>query len=316
MLGNSKCIDGMISVIVPVYMVEDELDRCIQSILNQTYSNIEVILVDDGSKDDCPQMCDDYARRDKRVVVIHKENGGLSSARNAGLRIATGEYVLYVDSDDYIELDACERFMTVMSDDVDFVVGACRMMKGSRSYLLTHDNLNENTVYDVKEFVIRSVKNNDWNCYIVLNFFRRDFLISNNLFFRNGYLLEDMEILPRIYLRAKKVMYVNYPFYNYIVRSDSLTTSENIGEKRTYASKIYEDWLGMFSEEDDVTYRRYLYAGLVNYYLWGCRAYQMRDWEVSGINFMFVMRYAVGMKDRLKGILLRLVPDLYLKISV
>ena len=95
----------MISVIVPVYKVEQYLDKCVQSILAQTYKQFEVILVDDGSPDSCPQICDRYAKKDKRVRVLHKDNGGLSDARNEGTKIAEGDYVTYVDSDDYISKD-------------------------------------------------------------------------------------------------------------------------------------------------------------------------------------------------------------------
>ena len=96
---------ALVSVIVPIFMVEEYLDECIQSIVGQTYSNLEIILVDDGSLDGCPQKCDEWARKDHRIRVIHKPNGGLSSARNAGLDIAKGEYIAFVDSDDYITPD-------------------------------------------------------------------------------------------------------------------------------------------------------------------------------------------------------------------
>lgn len=113
-----------ISIVVPVYKVEKELDRCMQSLLKQTYQNIEILLVDDGSPDHCPEMCDAYGIRDPRVKVIHKKNGGLSEARNAGLQQAEGDYILYVDSDDYIDLDSCERFLQVIEGkDVDIVAG-------------------------------------------------------------------------------------------------------------------------------------------------------------------------------------------------
>lgn len=91
---KDKC--NLISVIIPVYKVEKYLDKCIQSVINQTYSNLEIILVDDGSPDNCPQLCDDWANKDERIKVIHKKNGGLSDARNAGLDIATGEYIAFV----------------------------------------------------------------------------------------------------------------------------------------------------------------------------------------------------------------------------
>ena len=101
----------LISVIVPIYNVEKYLDRCVDSIINQTYKNLEIILVDDGSPDNCPQMCDDYAKKDSRIKVVHKENGGLSDARNVGMEVATGEYVSFIDSDDYISLDCYETVL-------------------------------------------------------------------------------------------------------------------------------------------------------------------------------------------------------------
>ena len=99
----------LISVIVPVYKVEDYLDRCVQSIVDQTYTNLDIILVDDGSPDRCPQMCDEWAKRDGRIRVIHKENGGLSDARNAGMRVAAGAFVAFVDSDDWVSERYIER---------------------------------------------------------------------------------------------------------------------------------------------------------------------------------------------------------------
>ena len=94
-----------ISVVVPIYKVQDYLERCIKSIINQTYDNLEIILVDDGSPDECPKICDEYALKDERIKVIHKENGGLSDARNFGIAAATGKYISFIDSDDWISKD-------------------------------------------------------------------------------------------------------------------------------------------------------------------------------------------------------------------
>ncbi len=111
-----------ISVIVPIYKVENYLHRCVDSIINQTYTNLEIILVDDGSPDNCPMICDKYVKKDSRIRVIHKKNGGLSDARNAGINIATGEYIGFVDSDDYISLHFYQRLMNVMKvSDSDIV---------------------------------------------------------------------------------------------------------------------------------------------------------------------------------------------------
>ena len=111
----------LISVIVPVYKVEQYLDECVQSILGQTYCNLEIILVDDGSPDRCPEMCDEYARQDARIKVIHKQNGGLSSARNAGMEVMSGEYFGFVDSDDYIASDMYETLLRNFTEDVSIV---------------------------------------------------------------------------------------------------------------------------------------------------------------------------------------------------
>lgn len=111
----------LISVIVPVYNVEKYLDKCIESIVNQTYKNLEIILVDDGSPDNCPQICDNWAKKDDRIIVIHKENSGAGAARNAGIDIAKGKYIGFVDSDDYISNNMYEFLLGLFEDDVDIV---------------------------------------------------------------------------------------------------------------------------------------------------------------------------------------------------
>lgn len=109
-------MDNLISIIVPVYKVEAYLDQCVQSIVNQSYSNLEIILVDDGSPDNCPAMCDRYAAQDSRIKVVHKQNGGLSDARNTGIRMATGDYIGFVDSDDWIEQDMYEILLRAIQE--------------------------------------------------------------------------------------------------------------------------------------------------------------------------------------------------------
>ena len=113
-----------VSVIIPVYKVEKYLNRCVESVVNQTYSNLEIILVDDGSPDNCPQMCDEWAVKDERIKVIHKENAGLGMARNSGMEMATGDYLMFVDSDDYLSEHAVEvLYRRIKADDSDLAVG-------------------------------------------------------------------------------------------------------------------------------------------------------------------------------------------------
>src|SRR5574344_122915 len=117
-------MNDLVSIIVPVYKVEPYLKRCLDIILNQTYKNIEIILVDDGSPDKCPQICDEYAKKDNRIIVIHQENGGLSAARNTGLDIAKGEYISFVDSDDWVHLQYIEVLLTsALKENADIIIG-------------------------------------------------------------------------------------------------------------------------------------------------------------------------------------------------
>ena len=115
--------EDKISIIIPIYKVEDYISKCIKSVIAQSYHNLEIILIDDGSPDRCGDICDDYAERDSRIRVIHRQNGGISAARNSGLEVATGEYVLFVDSDDYIHPDMVERMHDVaLNKQADVVV--------------------------------------------------------------------------------------------------------------------------------------------------------------------------------------------------
>lgn len=128
--------EPLVSVIVPVYQVEKYLDKCVKSIVAQSYKNLEIILVDDGSPDNCPAMCDSWAQKDSRIKVIHKQNGGLSSARNAGLDVRTGEYIYFLDSDDYIADNCIETlFNAIVSDGSDMCIGNLMLVDESGNFV-------------------------------------------------------------------------------------------------------------------------------------------------------------------------------------
>lgn len=128
-------MNPLISVIVPIYNVEKYLVRCVDSIVNQTYKNLEIILVDDGSPDRCPQMCDDYAEKDSRIKVVHKKNGGLSDARNAGMAVATGEYISFIDSDDWIETSMFELLLNnIFQYDCEISCGGIKARRIGNSW--------------------------------------------------------------------------------------------------------------------------------------------------------------------------------------
>lgn len=309
------CLENKkISIIVPVYKVEQYLKRCINSLIAQTYKNIEIILVDDGSPDQCPMICDNYAANNDKVIVIHKKNGGLSDARNAGLRIATGDYIMYVDSDDYIEEDSCEKLIENVIDDVDIVVGACKKISTSGVTLQRHTNLEQKKIYDAREYVLLSIEKNEWYAPAWLNLYRRAFLIDNNLYYKVGYYFEDIEMLPRLFLSNPKVNYIDYPFYNYIIRKDSIMTSSITQKKINMTIDIYWEWLQLVSTVSDVEYRNKLYGILIKYYMTSARKNNIYGWKVNGLDFSFACKYALNMREKVKVCLFHYLPSIYMKL--
>ena len=152
--------EGKISVVVPVYNVEEYLDQCVESLVGQTYKNLEVILVDDGSPDNCPAMCDEWAERDNRIKVIHKENGGVSSARNAALDIDSGDYIGFVDSDDWIEPDMYE-ILIKNAKKYDADISRCAGLLDYCDRSEEYNEVSSCTVYKGKDELIKSIISDD-----------------------------------------------------------------------------------------------------------------------------------------------------------
>ena len=314
MKGKARMESSKISIIVPVYKVEQYLERCVKSLINQTYKNIEIILVDDGSPDQCPKMCDDYASEDSRIKVIHKKNGGLSDARNCGLMEASGQLIMYVDSDDYLEKDACEQLISVMRGDTDFVVGVIKEINGNKISYQRHTNLISGKEYSTREFIIKSIKNNEWFAPAVLNLYRKTFLMDNNLFYKVGYYYEDTEMLPRLFLTANKVIYIDYPFYNYVIREDSIMTSSVTEIKKKMAIDNYREWMKHFSEVEDDELQRYLYGILVRFYISTARKMHIIGWKIKDFDFKFAWKYALNGREKLKVIAFNCLPLIYTKL--
>ncbi|TYQ15974.1 UNVERIFIED_CONTAM: Glycosyltransferases involved in cell wall biogenesis [Acetivibrio alkalicellulosi] len=259
-----------ISIVVPVYNVEMFLQRCVKSLKDQTYKNIEIILVDDGSPDNCPRICDDYAKKDERIRVIHKKNGGLSDARNAGLKEAKGEYVLFVDSDDYIDIDACERFERVIAlapIKPEIVVGNARRVEKDKVIEMAHKFNSKSVAVNGEEYLKKELKLNTMYMAAWLNMYNRDFLISNNLFFKYGLIHEDEQFTPRVFLKAKKVIGTDITFYNYIIRDGSITTQENKVRNAEHLIETCKELEEVYNKIEDIELKSLLLDNLVNKYL-------------------------------------------------
>ena len=219
---------GLVSVIIPVYNVERYLDECVQSVLRQTYQNLEIILVDDGSTDRSGEICDRYAAQDERIRCIHQPNGGLSHARNEGLRLAEGEYVYFLDSDDWIEKDTLDALYR------------CAIEQRADLVFFEANTFTDDPKIEVKQGYLRShsypsgtgealfsklQKNGEFHSSVPLLFLRRSFLENSSLRFYDGILYEDMLYTVMAFFRAKMAVYCPGTFYQRRMRPKSIVTT-------------------------------------------------------------------------------------------
>lgn len=225
-------MNKLISVIVPVYNVENYLIECIESVVNQTYKNIEIILVDDGSTDTSGKICDIYAVKDKRIVVVHKKNGGLSDARNAGIRKATGDYLLFIDSDDYLDdINGIEELVCSITDDYDVVNYKYKKFDESTSTIydcLPSPNYNKlKNILNNEDRLKWMISNSLFISSACNKLIKRKFLVDNNLFFELGRLSEDIVWSFKLLYYSKSMCAVDLDFYVYRQREGSITHTVN-----------------------------------------------------------------------------------------
>lgn len=232
-----------ISVIVPVYNKEEYLERCVKSLLSQTYENIEIILVNDGSTDNSGTLCDKLKSEDARIKVIHKENGGLSSARNAGIAVATGDYIGFVDSDDSVDENMYEALLKgAKKYDADIALSGSKVIGGkmfqAEGYATTYHTFDEETVFEGKEEIEKLAlgilgapldvfEDSEYGTSVCKNIFKMSVIKDNNLQFLSEriYGSEDLLFMIDLVLCAKKAVGVPGAFYNYYFISNSLSNT-------------------------------------------------------------------------------------------
>lgn len=264
---------SIISIIVPIYNVEAYLERCIESLIGQSYSNLEIILVDDGSTDNSISICKKYASQDPRIQIIHKENGGLASARNAGMKVATGEYVGFVDSDDWLALDACEILVSLIHQNrPDVIRFGYQKIEGRRikgKYHLSYDSglYVGGALQQIQLDTISTESMLDYRQKRILSawagIYRRRLLEENQIFF-----ISEREILNEDYLfvlqsvqLAESVYISHAELYYYDTRPNSLTT--------TYRVNMYEKKKKLFEKYCEVVFLKNpnVTARLRNFYI-------------------------------------------------
>ena len=237
----------LVSIIVPVYNVKDYLEKCVLSIINQTYKNIEIILVDDGSTDGCGALCDDLLKKDKRISVIHQNNGGLSDARNKGIDNSSGKYIMFIDSDDYIENNMVEvLYNGIIKNKGDIAI--CNFYKNRNGKDIKH-------LFGNKSFIVEDDSKYKYLCniYAARTVVSWNKIYKRNLFddirFPKGMIHEDQWIITDLLKKSKKIIYLMDEYlYHYVKRSNSIMgTFDN---KRYDILKVYDKRIDFFKNHN------------------------------------------------------------------
>lgn len=270
------------SIIVPVYNVEGYLEKCVTSLLEQDYplETVEILLVDDGSTDCSGQMCDALSEKNPCIRVLHKDNGGLSSARNYGINKASGEYVIFVDSDDYIESCTCRVLDAVLNKtgQVDAVVYDGMAEESCGKKRMRCMTAVQKKAVPGKEFLLEQYQNKTMNVEAWLYMYRREFLDKNHLRFKEGILHEDVEFTPRALLKADKVIAIPDCLYHYVIRENSISTQR---DKTKNIQDLFHTLKEMdyLADQQDEELRMWMKDAILDSYLnmvYDARMYQKR----------------------------------------
>lgn len=246
--------EPLISIIVPVYKVEKYIHRCIESVLHQTYTNWELILVDDGSPDSCGRICDEYAMYHDKIAVIHKINQGVGAARNTGLHRAEGEWIYFLDSDDFIKEDTLEKMITFSNEGFyDIVMAGHSILKSSGKFIPCSDSWNESddTSTIQKKILLDELPN--FSCG---KLYKR--ILWENVYFPVDMLIEDMYINPTFFYRAKHICIHKEALYYY-----SYENTDSIMRSKTRKTYIYNRYCRFLAWEEHIRIASIYEADLV-----------------------------------------------------
>lgn len=225
-----------ISIIIPVYNVAKYLNRCLESVVNQTHKHIEIILVDDGSPDNCPQMCDEWAKNDSRIKVVHKKNEGLGLARNTGMQHATGEFIAFIDSDDFVELDMYEKlYNKAISNNADIVYCGYKQGLSDGSYIEKADFNEERTFNNKADIEKHSIRyffplNGSLMMMSVWHSIYKREVIKTDFYSERKVVSEDLHFQLSAILNSKKIIYIPDSLYYYCYNQSSLSHTFKISK--------------------------------------------------------------------------------------
>ena len=260
----------LISIIVPIYNVEKYLKECIESIINQTYKNIEIILVDDGSPDNCGIICDEYSQKDKRIIVIHKENGGLSDARNKGIDIAKGDYLTFIDSDDFVNIDYIEKLYNSIKLN-NTKLAQCGISKvNENNEIIERLNYDENYIKTSHEIL-----NELYGKHLIENVVVWNKMYAKELFrnirFPVGKIHEDEFTTYKIFYSVDRISLLSDCLYNYRQTNESII-GKKFNKKRLNLLDALEERMDFFKNRNEID----LYEKTLKFYIEQLRLYYIK----------------------------------------
>jgi len=250
-------MNDLVSIVIPVYNVEEYIHECVVSVINQTYKNLEIILVDDGSPDNCPQICDEYAMKDNRVIVVHQKNGGLSAARNSGISKASGKYICFLDSDDYIKNTAIEKLLnTAKNNNSDLVFFDANILfdekkkkhKKIHQYFIREKKYKPDAGY---KLLLKLYKENVYFPPVQFNFIKKDLIDNNKLKFLENILHEDELFTIELFINSKRAAHCHETLYTYRKREGSITTNKVNAKNFLGINTVFFAIFEMYKNEDD-----------------------------------------------------------------
>ena len=255
MYGNNN--EVLVSIIIPVYNVEQYIEQCLESAVNQTLKEIEVIVIDDGATDSSGDIADDYAKKYDNLKVIHKPNGGLGSARNAGLQHAKGEYIYFLDSDDYIELNAMEAlYFQSKQENLDILFFSAKSFYENpelQKIISTEQYKRKSQLGKImsgKESFLCVMREREYMTSVCIRFYRREFLINGNFTFKEGIIHEDEAFAFLTYVYSSRVKIISDAYFHRRVRNNSIMTSKKICNSTKGYLYAWKQVIGFYKNAD------------------------------------------------------------------
>lgn len=309
----------LFSMVVPIYNSSQYLARCIESLLNQDMDSYEILLINDGSTDDSLRICQSYAAKYSQIKIVDKSNGGLSDARNAGIRCSKGDYLLFIDSDDYIESNCLVNLETMLKAHSypDIIYAQYYMHDQGKNLIAKNYYSEENSYQDSYTFMKKELQLRNLPIAVCFNIYKRDLITSNNLYFQVGLLHEDERWSPQALFFSNRIYTTDFAFYHYVRRDGSITRS-NRKQKNAVdlisTCKFLDEFVDENFNADRLMYSLMRNKNAMNYMYAVSIGKLYENLQYYSIDRFYPITHAYKVKDIIKACLFAVSPEFYCKL--